>query len=215
VYFAFPYRDGQLPSGRWTEGITLNTKAVGDAPIAMNQIDVPHDHDEAVLKKSIHEVKALLAYARIALSHEFSTEYSHHYGVRNFRKVGAVLINVVNRDYAKKILVQLAGQEHPSHFHKLKEETFIVLWGELVSVLDGKEIILQPGDKLTVPPGVWHSFKTDVGCVFEEISTTAFSNDSVYRDVKINNLTSDQRKTKVDHWGRFQISKQLRGDPMS
>jgi hypothetical protein len=46
----------------------------------------------------------------------------------------------------------------------------------------------------------------------EEISTTAFSNDSVYRDPAINALTSKQRKTSVDHWGRFQISEQLRGE---
>jgi N-acetylneuraminate synthase len=46
--------------------------------------------------------------------------------------------------------------------------------------------------------------------VFEEISTTAFSNDSVYRDDAINKLTSAQRKTVVDHWGRFQLTDQLR-----
>ena len=70
--------------------------------------------------------------------------------------------------------------------------------------------MLQPGDTLTVSPGTWHSFKTDTGCIFEEISTTAFPNDSVYRDEAINALTSGQRKTIVDHWGRFQIKEQLR-----
>ena len=39
-------------------------------------------------------------------------------------------------------------------------------------------------------------------------STTAFKNDSVYRDPKINRLESHERKTKVDHWGRFQLDHQ-------
>ena len=163
-----------------------------------------------LLKKCIHEIKAMLAYAKIPLTSDFTTEYSHHFGVANFREVGCVLINVINRDYCKKILVQLPGQRHPSHYHKLKEETFLIVWGELISTLEGKEKVLQPGDTLTVSPGAWHSFKTDTGCIFEEISTTAFSNDSVYRDEAINALTSAQRKTIVDHWGRFQIKEQLR-----
>ena len=106
---------------------------------------MPDDPDVNVIKSAIHEVKALLAYARVPLTHEFTTEYSHHYGVANFREVGAVLINVINRAYAKKVLVQLPGQMHPLHFHKLKEETFLVLWGELISELDGRERVLRAG----------------------------------------------------------------------
>lgn len=214
IYFSFPYQTGQVSSGQWKEGITLSQAVEIDHPVFLSNAVIPSDLDEHVLKKAIHEVKALLAYARVPLTHEFTTEYSHHYGVVNFRKVGAVLINVINREYAKKILVQLPGQSHPHHYHKLKEETFIVLWGELVSELDGRERILKPGDTLTVPPGVWHCFHTQTGCVFEEISTTAFANDSVYRDPSINQLSSKQRKTMVDHWGRFQIGEQLRGIPL-
>ena len=210
IYFAFPIQQGQISSGEWRLGITSKSAIAVDQPLQLSGLAVPNDPDVKVIKSAIHEVKALLAYARVPLTHEFSTEYSHHYGVTNFRKVGAVLINVINRDYAKKVLVQLSGQMHPLHFHKLKEETFLVLWGELISELDGRERVLRPGDTLTVPPGVWHCFRTDTGCVFEEISTTAFSNDSVYRDPAINNLTSKQRKTLVDHWGRFQLTEQLR-----
>jgi sialic acid synthase SpsE/quercetin dioxygenase-like cupin family protein len=214
IYFAFPYRSGQIPSGAWKDGIVLTEAVEPNQPLMSEKALIPEDPDEQVIKKAIHEVKALLAYARVPLTHEFTTEYSHHYGVVNFRDVGAVLINVINRDYAKKVLVQLSGQRHPLHYHKLKEETFLVLWGELISELDGRERVLKPGDTLTVPPGVWHCFRTETGCVFEEISTTAYSNDSVYRDPAINSLTSKQRKTIVDHWGRFQITEQLRGSPM-
>jgi sialic acid synthase SpsE/quercetin dioxygenase-like cupin family protein len=211
VYFAFPYRSGQLSSGDWKNGITLNHPISAHQAIQLEDISIPGDPHEKIIKSAIHEVKALLAYARVPLTHEFTTEYSHHYGVTNFRQVGAVLINVINREYAKKIIVQLPGQMHPMHYHKLKEETFLVLWGNLLSNLDGRERTLYPGDTLTVPPGVWHSFGTESGCVFEEISTTAYSNDSVYKDPSINDLSSRQRKTSVDHWGRFQIKEQLRG----
>lgn len=210
VYFAFPCEPGQLSSGEWRPGIVTRTAIAPDGALPRAALDLPQDADEMVIKRAIHDVKALLAYARVPLSHEFTTEYSHHYGVSNFRKVGAVLVTVVNREYAKKVLVQLPGQMHPWHFHKLKEETFIVLWGELVIELDQRRKVLQPGDTLTVLPGIWHRFWTDTGCVFEEISTTAYTNDSVYRDAEINKLTSAQRKTVVDHWGRFQLTEQLR-----
>ena len=95
-------------------------------------------------------------------------------------------------------------------FHKVKEETFIVVWGELISTLEGRERVLLPGDTLLVPPGAWHSFRSEKGCIFEEISTTAIPGDSVYRDENINNLSSSERKTIVDYWGRFQINEQLR-----
>lgn len=210
VYFAFPIRPGQMASGECREGTVSNVAILPDAPLPAQAMTVSDDSDAKLIQIAVHEVKALLAYARVPLSHEFTTEYSHHYGVQNFRQYGAVLINVINREYAKKVLVQLPGQLHPWHFHKLKEETFLVLWGELHLELDNRHKILLPGDTITVLPGVWHRFWTETGCVFEEISTTAHPNDSVYRDPEINKLTSAQRKTVVDHWGRFQLTHQLR-----
>lgn len=210
IYFAFPYMLGQLSSGEWKHGMVAQVSIEVDQPLIRSDFVLDEDPYERIIKSAIHEVKALLAYARVPLTHEFTTEYSHHYGIANFREVGAVLINVINRVYAKKVLVQLPGQAHPLHYHKLKEETFLVLWGNLISELDGRERVLKPGDTLTVPPGVWHRFHTDTGCVFEEISTTAHASDSVYRDPAINSLISNQRKTIVDHWGRFQLTEQLR-----
>ena len=80
-----------------------------------------------IIKSAVHEVKAMLNEARIHLSTDFKVEYSHHYGVENFRKTGAVIIECINREYCKKLLVQLPVQEHPSHYHARKEETFQVL----------------------------------------------------------------------------------------
>ena len=210
VYFAFPHTPGGLSSGEWHDGIVAKAAIKPDGPLLTDSIDTPADPDEQIIKDAVHEVKALLNIARVPQTMEFTVEYSHHYGVRNFRKVGAVLINIINREYCKKVLVQLPGQMHPWHFHKRKEETFLVLWGKLNIEVGGRSKTLERGDTLLVLPGVWHRFWTDTGCVFEEISTTHFANDSTYRDEAINELTSAQRKTVVDHWGRFQIKDQLR-----
>ena len=215
VYYAFPYAPGQLSSGEFRDGIVLREAVDMDRSVLLEAIDAPSNPDVLVIKRAVHEVKALLNQARVPLSHEFTTEYSHHYGIPRFREVGAVLINVINREYCKKILVQLPGQTHPFHFHKRKEETFLVLWGELHVEVDGRHKLLKPGDTLLVLPGVWHRFWTETGCVFEEISTTHFKNDSVYRDPEINKLTSEQRKTVVDHWGRFQVYRDTNAGPDS
>lgn len=210
VYFAFPYVEGAISSAEWKDGIVVRADVAADEPLLKDRVEVPGDPDVKVIKDAVHEVKALLNGARVPLNNEFTVEYSHHYGVRNFRKYGAVLINVINRDYCKKVLVQLPGQLHPMHFHKRKEETFLVLWGELHVEAGDRYRKLVRGDTLLVLPGIWHRFWTETGCVFEEISTTQFAEDSVYRDEAINKLSSAQRKTMVDHWGRFQITDQLR-----
>jgi D-lyxose ketol-isomerase len=69
--------------------------------------------------------------------------------------------------------------------------------------------VLFPGDTCLVLPGVWHSFWTPTGCVIEEVSTTHFNNDSVYKDHAINQLERHQRKTKVNHWGRWELPQKL------
>ncbi len=211
VYFAMPYAPGQLSSGDWKEGIRVLTELPVDAPVQYQVAEIPAVPNVQVIKSAVHEVKALLNMAGVILGSEFEVEYSHHYGIENFMQTGVVIINCINREYCKKILVQLPGQAHPSHYHKRKEETFQVLWGELNTELDGRNKTLQPGDTQLVMPGVWHRFWTDVGCVFEEVSTTHYNNDSTYRDRKIQKLDRSERKTVVDHWGRAQLNDRAAG----
>ncbi len=107
--------------------------------------------------------------------------------------------------YCGKLLVVETGLRCSIHYHKLKDETFQVLHGELHVTVEGKHRILIPGETCHVQPGVWHSFWSETGVVFEEISTQDVSDDSFYRDKAINKLDRSQRKTVVDHWGRFQL----------
>lgn len=206
VYFAMPYVEGQIDSGLWQDGICAVETIGVDAPLMPSNLVIPQSSDFSIIKRAIHEVKALLNEARVVLNSDFDVEYSHHYGVKNFNEYGVVIINCINREYCKKILVQLPGQKHPAHFHKLKEETFQVLHGELHVTVDGRHRTLRPGDIHLVMPGVWHSFWTETGCVFEEVSTTHYNNDSVYKDPAINLMERRERKTQVDHWGRFQLT---------
>ena len=203
VYFAMPFIEGQLESGRWKEGIVLNAVANKNDPLLAEAITVPPPAPISVLKGAVHEVKALLNEAAVVLNSDFQIEFSHHYGIDNFRKVGALVINCINREYCKKIIVQLPGQCHPVHYHKRKEETFQILHGVLESEIDGHRRTLHPGETALIQPGVWHRFWTETGCVFEEVSTTHYNNDSVYNDRRINEMPREARKTLAEHWGRF------------
>ena len=82
------------------------------------------------------------------------------------------IVTCINRQYAKKLVIQLPRQKHPYHFHKQKEETFQLLDGDLEIVKDGARTSMRAGDTFLVEPSEWHKFHTLDGCVFEEISTT-------------------------------------------
>ena len=209
VYFAMPIVPGQLSSGDWREGMCATTLLKGDVPLMIEEVRMPQTDIDRVIKKAIHEVKAMLNEAKIHLNTDFQIEYSHHNGVENFRKVGAVIINVINRSYCKKIIAQLPGQMHPQHYHKRKEETFQVLSGVLNVIVEGRKRILLPGDTCLIQPGMWHSFWTESGCIFEEVSTRHYNDDSFYKDKRINAMARSERKTIVNHWGRYELPDKL------
>jgi N-acetylneuraminate synthase len=205
IFFAIPYVDGQLDSGNFKPGVISRRDVAVNAPVFADHVQFPASEDELVIKHAVHEVKAMLNEARIHLGPEFKVEYSHHYGIPHFLDTGAVLIECVSRSYCKKLVVQLPGQHHPTHYHAKKEETFQVLYGELDCTIDGHYRKLVPGESVVVMPGVWHSFGSEKGVIFEEISSRDYDNDSFYEDKSINKLSRSERKTVVDHWGRFQL----------
>jgi sialic acid synthase SpsE/mannose-6-phosphate isomerase-like protein (cupin superfamily) len=205
VFFAMPCQDNQVTSGAWRDTMRLSVDIDASGAIYDNSVEPTPIPPESVIKQSIHLVKALLNEAAIPLNSDFEVEYSHHYGLENFLNTGAVLIKCVDREYCKKIIVQLPGQTHPSHYHKSKEETFQILRGVLEVEIDKHRKTLRPGDTCLVQPGVWHSFWTDTGCVFEEISSRDLPGDSVYAERQITLMERSERKTLVDHWGRFQF----------
>lgn len=204
VYFAFPIQEGQLPSGRFVEGLVTDRGYKKDEAIA-SAVRQDEFSPKTVIYETIHAVKGMLHEAGIPITPEFEVELSHHYGLEHFHTHGVVIIDCINREYCKKILVQLPGQSHPYHHHKKKEEAFHLLWGVLEVELDGRRKTLRSGDIAVVQRGVKHRFWTEGGAVFEEVSTTHFNDDSLYEDPKIARLPREQRKTKLVNWGRHQF----------
>ncbi|MFN3152558.1 N-acetylneuraminate synthase family protein [Bremerella sp.] len=205
VYFAIPLNEGQLTSGQWVEGIVSTADLDKDQALTTTEAARPKPDDTQALTSAIHGMKAMLNEAQISLPPTFETEFSHHFGVRKFQEVGATLITFVNREYCKKLILQLPGQRHPAHYHKAKEETFVVLHGKLELVVEGRHYTLYPGDMQLVQQGVWHEFWTDTGVIFEEISSKHGLCDSFYEDKSINSMDADSRKTRVNQWGRYQL----------
>ena len=124
-------------------------------------------------------------------------EISHSLRSARFAEVGATIINLVNREYCKKLIVMLPGQKHPEHCHKLKEEPSSCCMATSRSTLpvSGRK---RAGDLLVVERGVAHSFSSHGGMIMEEISSTHHKGDSYYTDPAI--LPADERKTLISYW---------------
>lgn len=198
VYFAFPPQEDQYTANDWSKyasfvAVESIKKDGAVTPSNAKRIDVREKIGEIAQK-----VKKILAESKITVPGGVDLEISHHYGLERFEEVGLTMITVVNRGYCKKLLVSLPGQAHPEQYHKQKEETFHVLYGEVNLTLDGNTKVYRSGDVIHVEPGVRHSFVSQTGVVIEEISSTHFVNDSYYSDESIEkNL---KRKTLLTYW---------------
>tara|TARA_R110002096_G_C14572982_1_gene720739 strand:- start:285 stop:1730 length:1446 start_codon:yes stop_codon:yes gene_type:complete len=151
------------------------------------------DAGNELLQEIKSDISDLLIDANIEYKNQ-EIEISCHYGLESFKDIGCVIITKVNRDYCKKLIVCLPSQSHPSHRHIKKEECFELIYGDCTLKLDHEEIKLAKGKPVLIPVGVNHSFKSQEGCVVEEISTRHIKGDSIYSDSSINKLTLEQRK---------------------
>jgi sialic acid synthase SpsE/mannose-6-phosphate isomerase-like protein (cupin superfamily) len=197
VFLAMPCLEGQFHANKYYEVVDSFTPM---QPIYANMpigLDLPAKLPKPLVLSSIAaRVKRMLDGAKITLDEDIEVELSHQYGFDRFFEVGTVIIDVFNRDYCKKLIIQFPGQTHPSHCHTEKEETFQVLSGFLDLVLDGKTYRLEAGQKQLVERRLFHSFSTETGVIFEEVSTTHIKGDSEYEDSLIPSDPS-YRKTKI------------------
>lgn len=196
VYFAMPCADGQTSSSEYQESMIASAALAENAAVAERRQRTLANQ----LRSLIHQAKGMLHEAHIAIGDKFLIEMSHHYGPEQFRSSGALIVNLVNREYCKKLIIMLPAQRHPNHRHMKKEESFQLLHGDLEVNLNGVVHSLRPGDILLVERGTWHSFSTTAGCIFEEISTTHIVGDSYYEDPKVAALDPMQRKTVLNMW---------------
>lgn len=197
VFFAMPCAPAQLNSSQFGKH---RARFQASKNYEENEAIFETSTDDTYyeIRKIIHDAKGLMAEAGIVLTDKAEVEISHHYGVEKFREFGILIVNLVNREYCKKIIVVYPGQHHPEQHHLKKEETFHVLSGTLGISLNGIKSELHKGDIVTVERGVKHAFWSEKGAIIEEISTTHYRNDSFYTDEKINELDPMQRKTIVE-----------------
>ena len=195
IFFAFPCSPGQMVAGKMSKyaSVTIKNKQVQkNAPIMMDDVSIIDRTGR--IQEILGKVVGLIQTSSAVVPRGSTFSISHHYGIDSFEKTGIVLIDCINREYCKKLLVLMPGQAHPFHYHKHKEETFLILYGEMDVMCDDKLRHVKKGDTVVVERGVNHAFKSDTGCVFEEISTTHYVDDSYYEDEE--SFTSP-RKTLV------------------
>jgi N-acetylneuraminate synthase len=104
----------------------------------------------------------------------------------------------VNRDYCKRLMVVLPGQKHPEQWHNQKDETYHILYGDVMVDLDGVRTPHKSNEIVTIPHGIKHSFWTANGAVIEEVSSAYAQADSWYTDASI--MANPNRKTYVTYW---------------
>jgi len=206
VFFAMPVMEGQLLSGAWRPEMRAEADYAENAMVPEVLAGAEVSDDQLVYQIML-QVRGMLNKANVHINEDSSIEISHHYGLRRFREYGAVIITCINRQYAKKLVIQLPRQKHPYHHHQRKEESFQLLDGDLEIVRDGERFKLSPGDLFLIEPNKWHKFHTLDGAIVEEVSTTHFNNDSYYEDPVIAKMPREERKTQVDNWLAYFRSK--------
>ena len=131
------------------------------------------------------------------------------FGLGNFSKNGLVLINLADEEeYCEKLMFAKQNQCTPAHCHKIKKEDIICRKGTLEikcwqdeilnpgtrmllkingvkkEVTAGVPVLLQSGERITLPQGVYHEFQPlSEECIIGEVST---ANDDINDNYFVN-----------------------------
>jgi D-lyxose ketol-isomerase len=120
------------------------------------------------------------------------------FGLGDWRRFALVLVNLAEEpEYCEKLMYAKKGMATPAHCHRVKKEDIISRWGELkitvwpehlsssygktgtiklngaaLAVSAGEEFVLQAGERITLPPGIYHEFEPfSEECIIGEVST--------------------------------------------
>jgi D-lyxose ketol-isomerase len=120
------------------------------------------------------------------------------FGLGQYRKFGLVLVSLCEEpEYCEKLMYAQKGMTTPAHCHARKKEDIICRWGDLaITFWNGKPVgktappfeiqvdrvkrpmasqealILSAGQRVTIPPGVYHEFvPLSHECILGQIST--------------------------------------------
>lgn len=198
VYYAIPGEIDQFQANDFSKyakfEILKNVKA-GQAVTSSSALRTSNVELVSEIRSTIAK---MLSDAHITVPSNTELEISHHFGLNEFNSTGVSMITVVNREYCKKILVLLPGQKHPAMYHKIKDETFFLLDGDLTLLLDNIDCPIDLGDTVHIKPGVVHEFWTVNGAIIEEVSSNHSHTDSFYLDERVTN--NKNRKTFIKYW---------------
>ena len=198
IFLAIPTTHGQLTANDLSKYTLLTAVRDIEAKQPILSQDVERVETREKVRLILDKIKAVLRDSKAVVPQQLNIEISHHYGIDRFAETGCTIINYLNREYCKKLIVILPGQNHPEQYHDRKEETFIVLYGDVRIVLNGISRDCQPGDIVTVERGVKHIFSSKSGAVIEEISSTHYKDDSFYTDPAVSK--NPNRKTVLSYW---------------
>ena len=204
ISFNFPASKGQLTANNFSKfsEITLKKKLNKNEKILKRNLDISNPRE--IISKIREKVRNLVFLSSIVVPNTSRLEISHHYGLEKFYKFGLCMITIINRSYCKKYLFIFKNQEHPAQYHKIKQETFMILYGKISLKLKykGKNStkIMKSGEIFTIVSGMVHQFKalSKDGAVIEEISSKHIKTDSYYLDKKISK--NKNRKSIISYY---------------
>tara|TARA_B100001989_G_C24550515_1_gene474205 strand:- start:2136 stop:3665 length:1530 start_codon:yes stop_codon:yes gene_type:complete len=195
--FKFPIQNNQVSAAEIGSKYNLyfaRKDLKSGSRLIKDLVDLNHPN-ERILKNYIHKIRGIINEYAEYIPDDINIEVSHHYGIKLIEKYGCCLINIINRNYCKKLIIMTNGQTHPTQHHDVKEETFRILFGEVEINLNGEIKRLYRGEEALIKAGTKHSFKAITNVVIEELSTTSLNSDSYYEDESINKLARSERKT--------------------
>jgi sialic acid synthase SpsE/mannose-6-phosphate isomerase-like protein (cupin superfamily) len=198
VFFGIPGEQGQIQAndlGKYESFVATTTIKANDPILKSNVIHASSEEKVVAIRESILN---LIKESGVSVPRNAVLEISHHYGFERFDEFGVCMITVINRDYCKKLLLLLPGQTHPPMFHKKKDETFFLVYGDCKLLLDNTEVTFNLGDTAVIPPTTIHEMSSRNGAIIEEVSSTHILDDSFYLDDSISRNSS--RKTFVQYW---------------
>jgi len=111
--------------------------------------------------------------------------------MKKVKKIWGQELWIVNRDYCGKILFLKEGFSSSLHKHKIKDETFYIIRGNVLMEIEGKQKIMKPGDFVRIPPNTWHRFSGLTSAEIAEFSTHHRDSDTTRR------IKSGRSKLKV------------------
>ncbi len=170
------------------------------------------------LKETRERTMALFRRAGIVMTPEEAENIEvADFGLNRLETEGLQLVTYINNDrYCAKELVLFPRQTCPEHKHPPvgddpgKMETFRCRWGKVFLYVEGEpaetvqavlpegsepyytvfhEIVLNPGQQYTIPPGTLHWFQGgDEGAVVSEFSSTSRDEFDIFTDPRIKRI---------------------------